>query len=257
MESRDLIVQRRRARVWRGGSGPALLLLHAGGGDAHAGWHRVWDDLARDFSVAAPDWPGFGASEPMPKTTYTDLTNWIEDLRQALGFQKITIVGNSFGGTMARLYGAAFPEQVERLVLINGGGILASGGPMPPALFAILSSGKISGPDDIARAMLKVMFHDQAVLTPRLVAELVAGTDTIFAIMGQASAGPPPAQTTPSAPTLVLWGEGDRYVPPENGERVVAELPNAKLKLIAEAGHMPQIERPPAVVEAIREFLIS
>lgn len=257
MESCDLTVQRRRTRVWRGGSGAPILLLHAGGGDAHAGWHRVWDDLARDFDIAAPDWPGFGSSEPMPKTTYAELTNWIEDLRQTLGFEKLSIIGNSFGGTMARLHGAAFPEHVERLVLINGGGILASGGPMPPALAAILSSGKISGPDDIARAMLKVMFHDQTLLTSKLVADLIAGTDTIFAIMGQASAGPPPAHTTPLAPTLVLWGEGDRYVPPENGERVVAELPDAKLKLIAEAGHMPQIENPRAVVEAIREFLAS
>lgn len=258
LESVVITLQQRPARIWRGGNGAPLLLLHPGGGDAYAGWNRIWDDLSRDFTVVAPDWPGFGESQAMPisQVSLASLAAWIDDLRKVLGLEKMSIVGNSFGGTTGRLYAAEYPAHVERLVLINGGG-LPRAGAMPAALAEILGSGKIAGPDDLAREMLKIMFRDQSLLTPKLVEELIAGTPTIMSIIGKLSASPILENTTPKAPTLVLWGEGDRYVPTAIGQALAAELPNARFKGVPEAGHMPQIERPAAVVEALREFLLG
>lgn len=255
MEPSSLLVQGRRVRVWRGGRGPALLLLHAGGGEARVCWNRVWENLADDFEVIAPDWPGFGESEPMPRTTYDDLARWVEDLRISLKLARIAIVGNSFGGTTARFYGAAYPARTSRLVLINGGGYLhPASGRLPASATLTPKPGMM--PDQFFREMLKLMFHDQRLLTAEMIEEQSAGCTTIFSILGQAIMGPAPSSITPRAPTLVLWGEGDRYVPPSNGEEVASELPNAEFRLVAKAGHMPQIERPDDVIEALREFLL-
>jgi len=257
LECGVVAVQQRPTRVWRGGTGGPLLLLHAAGGDAYTGWHRIWDDLARDFTVVAPDWPGFGESQAMPisQVSLVNLAGWIEDLRLAFGFEKWSIVGNSFGGTTGRLYAAQYPARVERLVLINGAGLPTPGATLP-ALAEILASGKVSGPEDVAREALKLMFHDPNLLTPKLLAELSAGMPTIMAILGKLSASPMPLQTMPEAPTLVLWGEGDRFAPIAVGEALAAELPKASFKSVPEAGHLPQIERPAAVVAALREFLL-
>ncbi len=254
IEPSHLVVQGKQARVWRGGRGDALLLLHAGGGEARACWSRVWENLADDFEVIAPDWPGFGESEPMPRTTYDDLARWVEDLRIALKLKRIAIAGNSFGGTTARLYGAAYPARSSRLILINGGGYLHPASGRLPAGASLTPKPGMT-PDEFFREMLILMFHDQSLLTPEMIAEQSAGSTRIFAILGQAIMGPAPSAITPRAPTLVLWGEGDRYVPPSSGEQVAAELPNAEFRLIANAGHMPQIERPDAVIDAMHEFL--
>jgi|SRR5215469_2532079 len=254
MNPSSLIVQGRRARIWRGGQGPALFLLHAGGGEARTCWNRVWESLADDFQVIAPDWPGFGESEPMPRTTYDDLTRWVDELRLALTLERFAIVGNSFGATTARFYGAAYPEHTTRLTMINGGGYLhPASGRLPTG--ASLTPKPGMTPEEFFREMLKLMFHNQSLLTPETIAEQSAGSLTIFSILGQATMGPAPSAVTPRAPTLVLRGEGDRYVPPWNGAQVAAELPNAEFRLVANAGHMPQIERPEAIVAAIGEFL--
>jgi pimeloyl-ACP methyl ester carboxylesterase len=55
-------------------------------------------------------------------------------------------------------------------------------------------------------------------------------------------------------PTLCVWGEGDGIVSPEYGNKLCAALPHAKIELIAQAGHYPQIERPDAVADAIERF---
>lgn len=258
LESGVITVQQRPTRVWRGGTGDALLLLHAAGGDAYTGWHWIWDDLARDFTVIAPDWPGFGQSQAMPisQVNLSSLAGWVEDLREVLGLEKLSIVGNSFGGTSARLYAAQYPARVERLAVINGAGLPAPGAPLP-AIAEIVASGKVSGPDDVAREVLKLMFHDQNLLTPQLMAELSADMLTIMSILGKLGASPLPQHTMPKAPTLVLWGEGDRFAPPTVGQALAAELPKATFKGLPNGGHLPQIEQPAAVVAALRQFLLD
>jgi pimeloyl-ACP methyl ester carboxylesterase len=176
IKSFALNIDGRRVRLWRGGRGQTLTLLHAGGGDAQLCWERIWNDLGECCEIIAPDWPGFGESESMPRTTYQDLGGWIESLRRALGVEKFSLVGNSFGGTMAGLYRAKFPEYVHTLVMINGGAFVQSGRAADSPITSLLASGKIKGPDELAREMQKLMFHDQSLLTPEFTARLSAGT---------------------------------------------------------------------------------
>jgi pimeloyl-ACP methyl ester carboxylesterase len=58
-----------------------------------------------------------------------------------------------------------------------------------------------------------------------------------------------------AAPTLILWGKADRIIDPAYAEEFAARIAGARIGLIERAGHLPQLERPDAVVNAIREFI--
>ncbi|MNT68647.1 2-hydroxy-6-oxononadienedioate/2-hydroxy-6-oxononatrienedioate hydrolase [compost metagenome] len=57
------------------------------------------------------------------------------------------------------------------------------------------------------------------------------------------------------APTLVIWGDGDRIIPPAYADAFASAIPDARLAMIERAGHVPRLERPGAVNEAIAQFL--
>lgn len=71
-------------RVWRCGRGPALILLQGGMADSALYWNRVWAQPAENFAVVARDWPGFGESEPLEKSTFAAIIDWLEECRLTL-----------------------------------------------------------------------------------------------------------------------------------------------------------------------------
>jgi pimeloyl-ACP methyl ester carboxylesterase len=72
--------------------------------------------------------------------------------------------------------------------------------------------------------------------------------------MRQAVQAALPEAQTPQCPTLVLWGERDRWAPIANGRRLAAHIPGAAFQPIPCAGHLPQIEQPAVCLAAVREF---
>ncbi|MBV9830535.1 MAG: alpha/beta fold hydrolase, partial [Marmoricola sp.] len=96
-----------RAFVKRG-EGPALLLLHGLGCD-HTTWDPVIDDLAKRYTVIAPDLLGHGASAK-PRADYSvgGYANGMRDLLTVLGIDKVTVVGHSFGGGVAMQFAYQF-----------------------------------------------------------------------------------------------------------------------------------------------------
>jgi pimeloyl-ACP methyl ester carboxylesterase len=112
----------RRAFVRTGkdvGTAPTLLLLHGLGAD-HTTWDPVIDQLARRYTVIAPDLLGHGESAK-PRADYTlgGYANGMRDLLTVLGIDKVTLVGHSFGGGVAMQFAYQFPERTERLILVG------------------------------------------------------------------------------------------------------------------------------------------
>jgi pimeloyl-ACP methyl ester carboxylesterase len=111
--------------VWRGGSGAPLLLLHGGLGDASTHWRWCWNALADGYALYAPDLPGMGGmSAALDTPGYQALVDWTVALLDALGLQQVAVVGNSFGGALARLLAANYPARVSRVLLVNGGRVV-------------------------------------------------------------------------------------------------------------------------------------
>lgn len=253
----SLNVQSRPARLWSGGQGSALLLIHGGMGDARLHWEPVWEALAQTFTVAAPDLPGFGATAPLPTSSFEGFANWTVALMDTLGWPTAALVGNSFGGGVARLAAAAYPARITRLVLANGGFL-----PSVPALLKTLLRQRWLSDwmMDMMRAQvfsrngLKQLMGDERFLTPDFVARSQAESRGFVGAMREAAfAGGPPLKT-PSAPTLILWGQRDRFAPLKRGRTLISEMPRAEWQEVPNAGHLPQLEQPAEFVAAVRAF---
>src|SRR3954470_9778959 len=123
IEVQYLTIHGHRRAFVKVGEGPALLLLHGLGCD-HTTWFPVIQDLARHFTVIAPDLLGHGASAK-PRADYSvgGYANGMRDLLTVLNIDKVTVVGHSFGGGVAMQFAYQFPERTERMILVAPGGL--------------------------------------------------------------------------------------------------------------------------------------
>jgi pimeloyl-ACP methyl ester carboxylesterase len=232
----------------RGGAGPPLLHLHGGG--AAGLWRRFHALLAERFEVYAPDHPGFGASEERSELVdVAGLASHYLDLLDRLELDRSVIVGASFGGRVACELVLLAPDRFSRLVLLAPVGLDLPGHPVTP-LFP--------RPREEARGML---FHDQELARRFSVGDelgCVLGTERDHRALGRFRAGAGSGLASRlegiALPTLVIWGDADRVVPPAHGERFAALVPDARLRTIPDCGHGLPFEAPEAIADAIAAF---
>jgi pimeloyl-ACP methyl ester carboxylesterase len=105
------------------GTGPAVLLIH-GIGDSSRTWLHVFTELAKRYTVIAPDLLGHGDSDK-PRADYAAAAYacGMRDLLTLLDIERATVVGHSLGGGVAMQFAYQFPERCDRLVLVSTGGI--------------------------------------------------------------------------------------------------------------------------------------
>ena len=119
-------VNRLRIHCLKAGSrGRTVLILHGGGLDAAGlSFRKTIPVLAEHHRVFAPDWPGFGQSDPMPITwRVEECVDFVGELLDALGLMRTSLVGVSMGGAFALGFALRAPERVERLVLVDSAGL--------------------------------------------------------------------------------------------------------------------------------------
>src|SRR3954468_24730941 len=119
----EILLHGHRVHYRSAGSGPVLVLVH-GITSTSATWAGVLPYLAERFTVVAPDLLGHGDSaKPRGDYSLGAHASGIRDLLVALGHSRATVVGHSLGGGIAMQLAYQFPERVERLVLVNSGGL--------------------------------------------------------------------------------------------------------------------------------------
>jgi pimeloyl-ACP methyl ester carboxylesterase len=248
----------RQVRVWRGGGGPNLVLLHGGLGDARWHWHTVWEELGETFSVAAPDLPRYGSTVELPRTSFVDLMEWLAQVQELLGMQQAAFVGNSFGAALARVYAAALPKRVTRLVLVDGGQLPRSPGIarklLRSSVFAPLVDMTSSEP--FSETQIRRAFGNQDAVTPDVITEAQGVSQSFQRLMKDVNANPLPLKQTPTVPTMLVWGEKDRIAPVGRAQEVAAAVDATELAVIKNAGHMPQLEDPLSFVKIVRDFCL-
>ena len=105
------------------GEGPALVLVH-GITSSSRTWHEVLPALAENHTVIAPDLLGHGGSaKPRGDYSLGAHASGLRDLLALLGIASATMVGHSLGGGIAMQFAYQFPERLERLVLVDSGGL--------------------------------------------------------------------------------------------------------------------------------------
>ncbi|MCC6527036.1 MAG: alpha/beta hydrolase [Polyangiaceae bacterium] len=259
--ARRLEVSGAPARVFVGGSGPALLLLHGGWAGAQAHWSRVWSQLARRHQVIAPDLPGLGEPPGPGLGRLERYVAWLEALLDALGIPAAWCVGNSFGASLAWSFAGRRPLRCLGIVLVDGV-------PMPRTPAAM----RWVGERPLGRALVRAVLR-RVSYTPRALGQAFADTTRAPAELRRAVARTPPerleafvaclvAGDGPPAPRvapLLVWGERDRLpgTSARAARRLRAALPGATLCLVPDAGHFPQLEQPDEFVAALESFVAA
>lgn len=241
---------------------PVLVLLH-GFTMSLESWDGWVEALADDYRIVRFDLLGHGLSGPDPLARYSpeERVATLGRLLDALGIERATLGGNSFGGLVAWRFAAAHPDRVERLILVDSGaysiyGVGDEPAPVPAAMQAYLR-----GPTEAGFAMsMANIFADPSRISPERLAEIRAmmeGNGEAFIAHLEEFTLPDPnadlARVT--APTLILWGEEDRLIPLEQAGRLQAAIPNARLVTYPGVGHAPQEEIPDRSAADVRRFL--
>jgi pimeloyl-ACP methyl ester carboxylesterase len=182
-----------------------------------------------------------------------------------LRIERASIVGNSLGGAIAVALAATLPDRVSRLVLLDPAGYNFAPADRP---FVLRLAAAVPAPvlealpiRPMVQLGLRQVFHDDALVTPDKVAEYVApmrrpGAATALheLMLGTDDLHFPGVIRDVRAPTLVVWGRYDTWIPPRDAQRFAADIPGARVVLV-ETGHMPQEERPAETAALIEEFL--
>ena len=248
MNEETLSLNGQVVHLWRAGRSDewTALLLHGGLGDAACNWRETLPILAeRGIAAVAPDLPGFGGSAPIPAQVDA-LLAWLDELREAVVPGRCLLVGHALGALVARLYAAQKP--VDGLVLVSGGALPR----IPPLLRLPLIGEAVFAA--LARSTMRDL--DSAVAAP--VAQFddftacAQANQPGFARLMRALAGARAGAV--AAPTLLLWGARDTINPPARAEPLRAAIPGAGLQIIADCGHLPQIETPDVLAWQVEQF---
>jgi pimeloyl-ACP methyl ester carboxylesterase len=238
----------------RRGAGPPILLLH--GFQTVDPRARFLDLLGRRREIIAPSHPGFGrTARPDGFETVYDLVHFYLDLIDALPYEKLTLMGLSFGGWLAAELAVACCHRLDRLVLVDALGLKISDRETPDILDVFNTA-----PDEVRRRS----WHD-----PAAAPDFNAMSDEELVIHARnwnalCLYGWHPYMYNPqlnrwlariAVPTLVLWGASDGVVTPSYGKAYSGLIPGARFALIEAAGHHPEIERPDAFAAEVTRFL--
>ena len=243
-----------------------IILIH-GFMDSAYNWKINMRALAQKHRVWALDLPGFGFSSRLTDRVYTfkNFARWVRDFMNIVGIQRPSIVGHSMGGAITLQFANDYPQRVDKIILLNPAAYLwiprpvrwAARIPWLPRVMAGLAINSKRVHATIGRMAVGASPFDANEVARRSRHLRVKGTlDALIAL----AASPretdlPRALKSIAAPALVVWGEADLLLPKEHGERLVKELPNARLLMIPEVGHIPNQESPQIVNEAILNFL--
>ena len=260
-----------RIHYHEAGTGDALILLH-GSGPGVSGWSNFRGNFpvfAERFRTVVMDMPGFGRSErPTFDRAYPKIAaDAVARLMDSLGMEKAHLLGNSMGGYVALEFALAYPDRVDRLVLMGPGGLAVNIlGPEQSEGARRLGEFMMAPSKKAMEAWVDTMVANKAVVDDALIEERLANAQApgalesamaIFASLGQ---HPDPVPMWArikgvKAPTLVTWGRDDRMLPVEGALMGFRQLPNAELHIFSRCGHWAQVERKEEFERIVTEFL--
>jgi len=240
----------RRAVIYRGGDGPPLVWLHSlYGVEADA---PVVDRLSERYAVVAPLAPGFADLDELESIRdIHDLALHYDDILDALHLENVVAAGHSFGAMIGAELAAHVRNRVSRLVLLSPLGLWNDDYPVadlfgvppvdvPRLLYADPSRAPGSGPQPDVESVIA----------------LARGMTTVARFLWPIpDRGLSRRLHRVKAPTLVVHGAEDRFVPRAYADDFVALLPNASRAIIPGAGHMLTVEALDQTLSTVNAFL--
>jgi pimeloyl-ACP methyl ester carboxylesterase len=250
------------------GSGDPLVLINGLGYDLWM-WHKMIPGLAKYFQVVAFDNRGVGQTDK-PEGPYTAqmLADDTAGLLEALGIHRTAVLGHSMGGFVAQALVLSRPDLVSQLILsaTNFGG--PNHIPVTQEALAVLTDIESDPLERLKRGILVSCAPGFGDAFPEFVQEWLgyrvenpiqpapyqAQIAIGMALMSEEACFEPRLKAI-QAPTLILFGDHDKVVPPGNADLLAREIPNSTIKILPNAGHFYPFDATDAAVAAVVEFL--
>jgi 2-hydroxymuconate-semialdehyde hydrolase len=248
------------------GSGSPVLMLHGSGPgvSAWANWRLALQSLQGDFRLLAPDLAGFGYTQSPAGMVHTR-QSWLDQIvrfMDAVGVEKVSVVGNSFGGSMALALAIAHPQRVDKIVLMGSVGVPFE---LTPGLDAVWG---YTPSFENMQAIMKIFAYDQSLIGDALVqmryeASVRPGIQESYASMFpaprqrwvDAMAHPESDIRAIAHPTLLVHGRDDKVIPLSTSMTMLNWIENSQLHIFGRCGHWTQIEHAEAFSQLLRNFL--
>lgn len=257
------------------GTGPALLLIHGLGCDSST-WAPVIPELARDFTVIAPDLLGHGGSDK-PNADYSlgGYANGMRDLLTVLGIDKATVVGHSLGGGIAMQFAYQYPERAERLVLVSTGGLGPEVTPLIRALTvpgagALIATTTVRPLRPIVTSAMRALSrlgtpHTRDLGEVSRIYESLADPSTRMAVRrvtsnvlnwhGQYITMTDRAYLARLMPLMVVWGKQDAVIPVAHAKIAMDYATSAEVHVLDKAGHFPHKDHSEEFCRLLTNFI--
>ncbi|MGH3435672.1 MAG: 4,5:9,10-diseco-3-hydroxy-5,9,17-trioxoandrosta-1(10),2-diene-4-oate hydrolase [Sciscionella sp.] len=238
----------------------AVVLLHGGGPGASA-WSNFGRNVgafAESFHTIAVDQPGFGRSDKPAEHPqfFTHSARALRDLLDALGIEKVHLLGNSLGGGTAVRFALDYPDRAGRLVLMGPGGLSVNLFSADPTE-GVKQLGRFAAAPSKERlaAFLRVLVHDQSLITPDLIEERFAAANTSESLAAMKAMGASFSGTDYEQGmlwreayklrqrVLLVWGREDRVNPLDGALVALKTIRRAQLHVFGGCGHWAQLEK--------------
>ena len=277
LEWREIELHGHRVVYRTAGEGPVVLLVH-GLLDSSLTWRKLAPVLAVGHTVIAPDLLGHGESDGPREVDYSlgGHAGMLRDLLDALGHDRVTVVGHSLGGGIAMSFAYHYPERVSRLALIASGGLgrdvsvvlrattlpgagalMRTLGSRPPvlagrALAAALAAARLRRPSrvtlDIVRTLERLGDSGRRGAFLNTVRAVIDGH-------GQKVLALDRLAVLRDVPVLAFWGTADRVIPVAHADPLRAALPHADVILLDGIGHAPHLSQPAFVAAQLAGWI--
>lgn len=251
----------------RRGTGDPLILIMGFGGSGAMWGDRTIAALSERFDVIVPDNRGTGRSDKIDELIeIATMAGDIVALMDALGIDRTHIFGVSMGGFIAQEFAVRHPERLRALILgcTNCGG--ANAVPAAPEIVELLLPVRGTAPRDAIQRTYAAMvtpetLERETTFLDDMAARMLAHATPTFVFRRQMEAigrfDVCERLHTIQAPTLVITGDRDRLVPPQNSEMIAAAIPNARLAVISGVAHNFFWEAGEQTITLVTEFLLA
>lgn len=261
-------IQLRDVRLYYEAHGAgAPVVLVPGFGNGLWIWFKQVEALARRFRVILFDPRGVARSEPRDEPlAVRDIADDVAALLDALGLRRAHVLGASFGGFVAQEFALNYPERTAALVLActsyGGAGHVP---PSPETLRAIASTKGLNTEERVRENLLLAFTPGYVEREPEEVERVIAlraenpVAEHVYQRQLQAAVAFDASSRVSeiTAPTLVITGDADTIVPPENSRNLAARIPGALLRVVEGGSHTFFIERADEFNRAVTEFIES
>ena len=242
-------------RYLKAGAGAPVVVLHHSTGNP--GWIPFYERLAERTTVYVPDLPGYGQSaRPEWAREPRDLAILLLQALAKLGLPRVTLVGLGLGGFVAAEMATMSQERIGRLVLVGAPGHQPREGEILDQMMVDFDEYVMAGFrdedtfraafGDDARRSFKELWDYSREMTARLSWKPYMFNRRLAPLLREVS-----------TPTLVLHGAEDVIVPVDVARQYAQALPNARLEVVPDGGHLVEYENPAAIAERIATFALA